>query len=84
MRAVLRANGGISLKDVNCPLYLLADQADDITSSEQVLAARRLVSTPEPLIEQRLVPGGHIGLFMGKATLRDVWPGIGEWLRRRL
>jgi hypothetical protein len=26
------------------------------------------------------VPGGHIGLFMGKRTLADTWPKIAEWI----
>jgi polyhydroxyalkanoate depolymerase len=71
----------LSLKDVRCPLYLLAGEADDITTREQVFAAGNLVGTPADRIARKLVPGGHIGLFMGSRTLADAWPGIGAWIR---
>ena len=29
---------------------------------------------------KKLVPGGHIGLFMGARTLAEAWPGIGAWI----
>lgn len=70
----------LSLGDITAPLYLLAGEADDITTKEQVFAAEQLVGTPPSRIEKRLVPGGHIGLFMGSRTLREVWPGIGTWI----
>lgn len=71
----------LSLKDVRCPVFLLAGEADDITTQEQVFAAERLVGTPANRIARKLVPGGHIGLFMGSRTLADAWPGIGVWIR---
>lgn len=70
----------ISLRDITVPLFLLAGQEDDITTPEQVFAARALVGTPDQLVSQQLVPGGHIGLFMGRQTLRDTWPGITRWI----
>jgi hypothetical protein len=27
-----------------------------------------------------MVPGGHIGLFMGSRTLREAWPAIARWI----
>ncbi|WP_232372575.1 alpha/beta fold hydrolase [Acuticoccus mangrovi] len=70
----------LSLKTVRCPLYLLAGERDDITTHEQVFAAEGLVSTPAERIVRKMVPGGHIGLFMGSRTLADVWPEIGAWI----
>ncbi|MDE2361099.1 MAG: alpha/beta fold hydrolase [Hyphomicrobiales bacterium] len=72
----------VTLKDVSCPLYLLAGEADDITTPEQVFAAAKLVATPPGEIEKRVVPGGHIGLFMGARTLAETWPLVGNWLQR--
>lgn len=72
----------VSLKDVRCPAYLLAGAADDITTPEQVFAARDLLGTPPGAVEQQLVPGGHIGLFMGSRTLKEAWPKVATWLRR--
>jgi polyhydroxyalkanoate depolymerase len=70
----------LSLKDVTCPTYLLAGARDDITTKEQVLAAEHLLGTPKDKIVKKLVPGGHIGLFMGTKTLKETWPEIGRWI----
>jgi len=70
----------LNLADLTVPLFLLAGEADDITTPEQVFNAAALVGTPEEHIVRKLVPGGHIGLFMGRQTLRDTWPGITEWI----
>lgn len=70
----------LSLKTIACPLYLLAGEGDDITTHEQVFAAEGLVSTPPERIVKTMVPGGHIGLFMGSRTLKDTWPGIAAWI----
>ena len=71
----------LSLKDLKIPLYLLAGETDDITTSEQVFAAAHLVGTPHSAIVTRMTPGGHIGLFMGSKTLADAWPAIGHWMK---
>lgn len=70
----------LQLKDVTVPAYLLAGEADDITTHEQVFAAKHLFGTPAAHIVQQLVPGGHIGLFMGRKTLQTAWPVIARWI----
>jgi len=45
-----------------------------------VFAAETLAGTPKGQIEKKLVPGGHIGLFMGSRTLKETWPTIARWL----
>ena len=70
----------LSLADITCPVYLLAGDADDITPKEQVFSARKLVGTPKKQIVRKLVPGGHIGLFMGTKTLAESWPAVAEWI----
>ena len=70
----------LSLKNVTCPAYLLGGASDDITTKEQVFAAEHLLGTPKDKIKRNLVPGGHIGLFMGSKTLKDTWPGIARWI----
>lgn len=72
----------ISLNAITCPLYLLAGENDDITTKEQVFAAKKLVSTPGDKVVSKLIPGGHIGLFMGSHALRDAWPEIAHWIAR--
>ncbi len=70
----------LNLIDVTCPVYLLAGEADDITSSEQVFDAERYIGTTKGNIEKKLVPGGHVGLFMGSRNLKEVWPSIAGWI----
>ena len=71
----------LSLKDIKVPLYLLAGEADDITTKEQVFEAEHLVGTPHSAIVKKLTPGGHIGMFMGSKTLTETWPEIGHWMK---
>ncbi|MDE1952963.1 MAG: alpha/beta fold hydrolase [Betaproteobacteria bacterium] len=73
----------LNLKDITCPLYLLAGEDDDITTYEQVFAAETLCGTPASRIDKRTVPGGHVGLFMGARTLKEVWPKIAAWICER-
>lgn len=70
----------LSLKTVICPVFMLAGREDDITTPDQVFAAEHLVGTRPERIMKSLVPGGHIGLFMGKKTLETVWPKIARWI----
>jgi len=71
----------LNLKDVACPVYLLAGESDDIATKEQVFNAEKYLGTPAHKIEKKLVPGGHIGLFMGSRILRETWPDIARWIR---
>jgi len=70
----------LSLRHVACPTYLLAGESDDITTKEQVFNAENLFGTPRNKIMKQLVPGGHIGLFMGAHNLRNAWPAIARWI----
>jgi poly(3-hydroxybutyrate) depolymerase len=70
----------LSLREIQCPVYLLAGADDDITTREQVFNAVQYLGTPAHNVTQTLAPGGHIGLFMGTRTLRDYWPKIAQWI----
>lgn len=70
----------LHLRDITCPVYLLAGANDDITTPEQVLDAAKYLGTPAQHIVQKTVPGGHIGLFMGSRTLKEHWPQIARWI----
>ncbi len=71
----------LNLQAVTCPVYLLAGESDDITTKEQVFDAVKYLGTAPGKIVRKLVPGGHIGLFMGSRTLKDAWPEIAAWIR---
>jgi len=74
-------NKRLSMKDITCPVYLLAGEADDITPKEQVFDADKYLGTPKNKIIKTLVPGGHIGLFMGSKALAEFWPLVAQWIR---
>ncbi len=73
----------LDLKRITVPVYLLAGDADDITTREQVFNAEQLFGTPAAQVTKKLAVGGHIGLFMGSKTLADIWPDIGRWIAER-
>jgi poly(3-hydroxybutyrate) depolymerase len=72
----------LNLKSITCPVYLLAGESDDITTKEQVFGAEKYLGTPKDKLKKELVPGGHIGLFMGSHTLKETWPEIAAWIYR--
>jgi poly(3-hydroxyalkanoate) synthetase len=70
----------LDLRHITCRVYLLAGASDDITTREQVFNAEKYLGTPKDKIMKKLVPGGHIGLFMGARTLKETWPEIARWI----
>ena len=72
----------IGLADIICPTFLMAGESDDITPSPQVFAAEAKLGTPKDRIAKKLVPGGHIGLFMGSKTLKNFWPEVASWIKQ--
>lgn len=70
----------LNLKNIACPVYLLAGESDDITTKEQVLDVDKYLGTAKNKIDKKLVPGGHIGLFMGSSALKQTWPTIAQWI----
>lgn len=70
----------LKLGDIKIPAFLLAGESDDITTREQVFAAKDLFGTSAKDVVTKLVPGGHIGLFMGRRTLSEEWPTIARWI----
>jgi poly(3-hydroxybutyrate) depolymerase len=70
----------IDLKKVEAPLFLLAARYDELVTPPQLFAAERLVETPLQEIRKLTADCRHLGLFMGKRILREMWPGIVNWL----
>ncbi len=63
----------IDLGRIRCPVNVLAGSRDHITPPEQAFALAGLVGTAPDQVHCELVDGGHLGLFMGRAALRDHW-----------
>jgi poly(3-hydroxyalkanoate) synthetase len=72
----------IDLRNLHCPLFLLAGAGDVIAPPAQVFAAASLVATRENDIVTVLAPCGHFALFMGKSTLSEERPRITRWLTK--
>lgn len=62
----------VDLSRVTAPLYMIAGTRDHITPKGQLFAAEQHVSSP--VARQYMADAGHIGVFMGSKSLRDVWP----------
>ena len=71
----------IDLRTFRAPIFMLAASNDELAASEQVFAVERLVGTPAHNLRKAIAPCRHVGLFIGKRTLEDVWPGIVHWIR---
>ena len=74
----------IDLKAMRAPLYLLAARDDELVAPAQLFATEKLVGTAAPNICKATVSCRHLGMFMGKHILRDVWPGVVRWLHEPL
>ena len=70
----------IDLASVRTPMFLLAGREDELVSPAQVFAVEHLAGTPAHDLRRALTSSRHIGLFAGKRTLEDIWPGIVRWL----
>jgi poly(3-hydroxyalkanoate) synthetase len=70
----------VDLRELRCPLFLLAGDRDPIATAGQVLATARLTGTDTGDVETAIAPCGHLALFMGQDTLQNEWPRIARWL----
>lgn len=70
----LEAEGTVvDLFKITCPVHLIAGRSDMIATPTQVTALTNHVSTPPSDIVTAIADTGHIGLFIGRKALTDVW-----------
>ncbi|MFD6860361.1 alpha/beta fold hydrolase [Rhodococcus sp. NPDC060090] len=70
----LEADGRVvDLSKIDCPLHLIAGRSDMIATPTQVTVLADHVSTPASKIVTTIADTGHIGLFIGRRALTDVW-----------
>ncbi len=70
----------IDLSQVKVPLFLVAARHDELVTAPQLFAVERLVGTPADDIRKLTADCRHLGLFMSKRVLREMWPQIVNWL----
>ena len=70
----------IELATLRTPLFLLAASDDELVAPAQLFAVEALVGTAPRDLCKATVPCRHLGLFMGKTALQDIWPRVVRWL----
>jgi len=70
----------IRLATITAPLFLIAARDDELVAPQQLFAAEHLLGTAPRDICKVTAPCRHLGLFMGRKVLRNVWPGVVRWL----
>jgi poly(3-hydroxybutyrate) depolymerase len=66
----------VDLRNIRCPINLVAGDNDDITLVPQTMNLKYHVS-PESAISEHIVKDcGHIGCFVGKRALSEAWGPI--------
>jgi poly(3-hydroxyalkanoate) synthetase len=71
----------IALANIRCPIFILAGDGDAFAPAAQSLGLAALLATPPEQILCRVVLDcGHLGLFLGRRTLREAWPEIVTFL----
>jgi len=69
----------VNLKNITCPVVLLAGENDDITLKDQIFNISKYISSNK--IKKIFVPNcGHIGIFIKEQVLRDYWPAALEYV----
>jgi len=71
----------VDIATLTIPIFVLAGASDLIVAPEQALAVQRL-ATSARRIDARIEPCGHLSLFMGARTIKQVWPTIGNWIQQ--
>jgi poly(3-hydroxybutyrate) depolymerase len=71
----------IALTGITAPIFLLAARDDELVAPAQLFAVERLVGTRD--LRKLTANCRHLGLFMSKQVLRELWPKIVEWLIKK-
>lgn len=79
----LRLDGrAVDLRNINCPVIIMAGKKDHITPPAQAFALKNYISTNEEDVIEILTEGGHIGTLMGHEALRENWTTVNEMLKQ--
>ena len=72
----------VSLKNVVMPFLNVIAQRDDLVAPNSSIALNDAVGS----IDKRTIEfrSGHVDLIIGKRAHREVWPKVGDWLKKHL
>ena len=71
----------VNLKNITMPLLNVYAEADHLVPPESSIALNDLVASADKTLTK--FSGGHIGVFVGSKSQKELAPGIGAWLRER-
>jgi polyhydroxyalkanoate synthase len=72
----------VDLSRIRCPLLTVAAERDTICPPAAATALDGLVGSDDT--ERLLVPGGHVGMVVGRRAKDRLYPQMAAWLRARL
>ncbi len=78
--ALIALGQQVNLATVTAPVFLLAARDDELVAPPQLFAAEHLVGIPACNVRKAFAPCRHVGRFIGKAVLDEVWPSIVRWI----
>ena len=72
----------INLKNINMPFLNIVAKRDDLVAPRSSKALNDVLteSHDKDLIEFN---SGHVGLMIGKNAQKELWPKVGDWLKKR-
>jgi polyhydroxyalkanoate synthase len=68
----------VCLRDIRCPVLNVAASADAIAPRPTTRAIVNLVGSKD--VEEIVLEGGHVGIVVGRAASRQLWPRVTGWL----
>lgn len=71
----------VNLKNITMPLLNIYAEADHLVPPDSSIALNDLVASADKTLTK--FSGGHIGVFVGSKSQKELAPGIGAWLRER-
>jgi polyhydroxyalkanoate synthase len=68
----------VDLKNITCPLMVIASDEDNIVSEKSAAAILDLVNSKRK--EYKLIKGGHIGILLSSKARERFWEPVEHWL----
>lgn len=70
----------VDLKNIRCPVLNVVGEYDDVVHPQSSLALLDFIGSRH---KQNLVfPAGHIGVVVSSSAQKQLWPQIGNWLKK--
>lgn len=70
----------VLLSNIHCPLLNVVASTDDIAPRPTTINTLGAVGSTDK--EEIIVPGGHVGIVIGRAASATLWPQVSTWLSR--